>query len=206
MFNWNFTNILTALGIGKKEIVQERASPMSLFDDCLVTVLKFEGGYSNDPSDPGGETNYGITKKVAVAAGYQGDMKSIPMDAVKQIYKHSYWDALYLDNISSVSQDLAKLLFDTAVNTGNGRAAKWLQIALNAENKAAAYADIVADGTIGQKTLTALATLDANAVSMVIMMVEAQRVVHYTTLASTDPKFRKYINGWLGRTKTVLGS
>ena len=78
------------------------------FQECLNEVLKKEGGYVNDPNDSGGETNYGITKNVAVSFGYNGNMKTIPMDIVAQIYKKKYWDALRLDDISVLFPKTAK--------------------------------------------------------------------------------------------------
>ena len=55
------------------------------FKSALKIVLLFEGGYVNDPLDTGGETNFGITKRVAQENGYNEDMKSIPMDFVSSL-------------------------------------------------------------------------------------------------------------------------
>ncbi|MEY2339774.1 glycosyl hydrolase 108 family protein, partial [Acinetobacter baumannii] len=68
------------------------------FQTALKRVLQHEGGYINHPSDPGGETNYGITKSVARQYGYKGSMKDIPMDIVEKIYKNQYWNAMSCDN------------------------------------------------------------------------------------------------------------
>lgn len=116
------------------------------FDEALETVLKHEGGYVNHPSDPGGETNYGITKRVAVAHGYTGSMRDIPMSVVREIYRRSYWDAVKAEKLPA---DLRFHVFDAAVNSGVSRAAKWLQDC----------AGVAADGIIGPRTLAAAAAV-----------------------------------------------
>lgn len=68
------------------------------FQDALKRVLQHEGGYVDHPSDPGGETNFGITKAVARNYGYSGSMRNIPADVVEKIYKNQYWDAMSCDN------------------------------------------------------------------------------------------------------------
>ena len=57
------------------------------FDKCLAMLLKHEGGYVNHPSDPGGETNMGVTKKVYVAFGGTKDMKDLEFNDVAPIYR-----------------------------------------------------------------------------------------------------------------------
>lgn len=115
-----------------------------MFEKALQLVLRHEGGYVNHPQDPGGETNYGITKRVAVAAGYDGDMRSIPMDLVCQIYRERYWDKVRGD---ALPWPVAIVTFDAAVNSGVHRSATWLQRACGAG----------VDGVIGPATLSAVA-------------------------------------------------
>lgn len=89
----------------------------SNYSACLKIILQNEGGYVNNPKDPGGETNYGITIKTARAHGYYGSMHDIPMSVVERIYRESYWkgcDAL------PAGVDLC--VFDFAVNSGPGHA------------------------------------------------------------------------------------
>jgi lysozyme family protein len=93
------------------------------FERCLREVLRHEGGWVNDAQDPGGETNYGITKRTARAHGYHGHMKSISMSIVEQIYRSGYWDALKADDLP-IGLDLA--VFDFAVNSGPSRARSFL--------------------------------------------------------------------------------
>ena len=102
---------------------------MADFDVALKRTLEFEGGYSNDPQDPGGETNFGITEREAVRQGYNGDMRTIPMSMVQFIYHTSYWNSMQCDRIND--QQIANHLFDCGVNMGSGTAGRILQKALN---------------------------------------------------------------------------
>lgn len=65
---------------------------MSTFDDAFTALIGNEGGYSFNPADPGGETMWGVTARVARGNGYPGAMKARPLSAAKQIAKTAYWD------------------------------------------------------------------------------------------------------------------
>ena len=110
------------------------------FDECLKMLLHHEGGYVNHPSDPGGETNLGVTKKVYQEWGGTKDMKDLTGEDVAPIYKKNYWDRCKCDDLES-GVDWA--VFDWAVNSGTGRAAKAIQKICGAAQ----------DGAIGPKTL-----------------------------------------------------
>lgn len=69
------------------------------FDQAFEALIGHEGGYSNNPSDPGGETMFGITARVARQAGYHGAMRSLPLVTAKQIAKNQYWDAVRADEL-----------------------------------------------------------------------------------------------------------
>ena len=95
---------------------------MADFDKAIPTILRHEGvelgpdllpvpgrtGYVNHPDDPGGETHYGITRKVALENGYAGPMRDIPYTRVLQIYRSRYWDELQGDEIpdQEIAQEL----------------------------------------------------------------------------------------------------
>lgn len=113
------------------------------FEQCLEEVLKHEGGYSNNPKDPGGETMMGITKTTAKMNGYYGPMKDIPYNVVKTIYFKDYWQKAKCDLLPA---SIRLIHFDSAVNSGVSRAAKWLQTSLES---------VQVDGIIGPKTLEA---------------------------------------------------
>jgi lysozyme family protein len=98
------------------------------FNDCLTRLLKDEGGYSNDPSDSGGATNFGITiadyRKYINSSGTALDVRRMTVDEAKSIYKTKYWDALGCDQLPSGVDYTA---FDYGVNSGLGRPRKALQ-------------------------------------------------------------------------------
>ena len=88
---------------------------MSNFDNAFVFVVGEEGGYVNNPADPGGETKYGISKRAYPAV----DIANLTLDQAKAIYKRDYWDKMSLD---AQPYDHALCLFDCAVNQGVARA------------------------------------------------------------------------------------
>lgn len=99
--------------------------PMQItFQTALNKVLQSEGGYSNDPNDPGGETNLGISKR----AYPNVDIKSLTPETVAPIYKRDYWDRVAGDNLPS---PLNYVAFDCAVNQGVGEAAILMRAASN---------------------------------------------------------------------------
>lgn len=97
------------------------------FDEAFHKLLGHEGGYSNHPDDPGGETMWGVTARVARANGYYGPMKDLPVDLAKRIYKKDYWDTV---NAELVPEHTRYAVFDGAVNSGPEQSIKWLQLAL----------------------------------------------------------------------------
>ncbi|MCL5060456.1 MAG: hypothetical protein M1449_08070 [Candidatus Thermoplasmatota archaeon] len=113
---------------------------MSDFNRAFAVVVEAEGGYVNDPRDPGGATRYGITEAVARANGYTGDMRHLPLDTARAIYRRDYWDAC---KCSDMPWPLSLYVFDAAVNQGTLPAVTMLQRAL----------DTVQDGTAGPVTL-----------------------------------------------------
>ena len=115
------------------------------FDECLKMLLHHEGGYVNHPKDPGGETNLGVTKRVYEKWGGTKDMKDLTVEDVAPIYKKEYWDKCRCDDLES-GVDWA--VFDWAVNSGTGRAAKAIQKICGAAQ----------DGAIGPKTLALINT------------------------------------------------
>ena len=88
---------------------------MSNFDVAMKFVRKWEGGYVNDPDDPGGETKYGISKR----AYPHEDIRALTRERAEFLYERDYWKPLGLDNYP---QDAAVVLFNVAVNMGVGRA------------------------------------------------------------------------------------
>ena len=123
------------------------------FEEALEHVLKHEGGFVNHPKDPGGMTNLGVTKKVwdewIGRESSEDEMRNLKPEDVSNLYKKLYWDRVKGDDLPS---GVNYCVFDAAVNSGTGRAAKWLQEAVGA----------VPDGAIGAKTLAKVAAHDAD--------------------------------------------
>lgn len=105
----------------------------SNFEKCLEMLLVHEGGYVNHPSDPGGETNLGVTKKVWEEwVGHpvnEKEMRNLTPTMVAPLYKRKYWDACRADELVS---GLDYCVFDVSVNSGVGRAVKLLQSVVGA--------------------------------------------------------------------------
>jgi lysozyme family protein len=150
------------------------------FDAAFDKLLKHEGGYSDHAADPGGKTRYGITEAVARAAGYQGDMRDLPLDLAKQIYKDKYW-------VDALPSDVRYVVFDAAVNSGPAQAAKWLQRACG----------VIDDGVIGPQTIQAAFTLNPDGLKRKML---AQRLRFMAGL-STWPNFGR---GWARRIADLL--
>jgi lysozyme family protein len=123
------------------------------WEEALAHILHHEGGFVNHPSDPGGMTNLGVTKKVWEEwVGHPVDekaMRALTPEIVGPMYKAKYWDKVRGDDLPT-GVDYA--VFDAAVNSGPGRAAKWLQGCVGVEQ----------DGGIGPKTLAAVAKFDSS--------------------------------------------
>jgi len=169
---------------------------MPTFNDAFMKVVGIEGGYSNDPSDSGGETMYGITVAVARAFGYIGSMRELPLSTAKAIYKKNYWDKLSLD---SMDYALAECLFNIGVNSGTGMAGKFLQTALNAfNNQGKHYPDIAVDGDIGAGTLLALSAFKRrrNEVATLVKAVVCQYGSFLLGLTQKRPKDEDFAYGW----------
>ena len=175
----------------------------STFDRALRQVLQTEGGFTNDPLDSGGATNYGITEETARAAGYIGPMQRMSLDLAKQIYRSQYWNAMQLDAIVRAGcPDLAVELFCSGVNVGTRPAGRWLQRSLNVLNdRERHYKDLVEDGAIGMRTLTALNSLiklrGHDAQTVLIRAVDGLQTAFYISLAERRQKDERFVFGWL---------
>lgn len=149
------------------------------FKKALAEVLSHEGGYSDHPLDPGGETNYGITKRTATQHGYTGSMRDIPMSKVEYIYHVSYWIESHADEMPYA---IALNVFDASVNHGVKNSIKMLQRALKVDD----------DGIIGVNTIRALKS--CNEVNTLLRF-NAERLRFYTDIGT----FRTFGKGWVRR-------
>ena len=173
------------------------------FDKAFARTVGIEGGYSNDPDDSGGETNWGITKATAVAYGYTGPMRDMPRETAHGIYLNGWWRRLMLDRIEHVAgEGVAEELFDTAVNRGAGVAATYLQRCLNVLNlRGTLYADIKVDGSIGPVTVMSLASFirhrGAPGARVLLKALNALQGADYIGLAEMRVKDERFVYGWI---------
>jgi lysozyme family protein len=157
------------------------------FPAALNALLKHEGGYVNHPSDPGGMTNLGVTKRVWEEwVGHEVDekqMRALTPELVAPLYKKKYWDKVCGDELPT-GLDLA--VFDLAVNSGPGRAAKMLQKVLG----------VPQDGAIGPQTLAKAVNVDS---SKLIADYNAERLAFLQAL----PTWGTFGKGWGRRVAEV---
>jgi len=170
-------------------------------ENIINRVIQVEGGYSNNPDDSGGETMYGITKRVARRYGYTGKMRNLPKSLAFEIYEAKYWSPLHLDNIMQESPMIAEELMDTAINMGIRRAGRFLQRALNAlNNKGTIYPDCTVDGIIGRKTISAFQTYmgrrGKDGVVVMHRMLNSLQGAYYLKLAERRQKDETFVYGW----------
>jgi lysozyme family protein len=157
-------------------------------NEAIDLILKLEGGYVNDPRDPGGETKYGISKK----AHPNEDIANLTVERAREIYRADYWNPTAA-RIYDVSNRLAATLFDSAVNQGNGAAVQMLQGILHAKQ----------DGIIGPLTVAALQdAIDQHGEGWVIAQFQATRVLRY----AGNRNWQTYGRGWMVRVFTVMAS
>ena len=153
------------------------------FNKCMEMLLQHEGGFVNHPSDPGGMTNLGVTK--STWDHFYGDdiseerMRGITVDDVKPLYKANYWDRCRCGDLPS-GVDWA--VFDGAVNSGTGRAAKALQRAVGAFE----------DGVIGPQTMMVVSNQKP---WETINRLAVYRDAFYRSLSTFDT----FGNGWIRR-------
>ena len=112
---------------------------MSKFEDALSFTLRWEGGYINHPSDPGGETHFGISER----AYPDEDIAGMTQSRAAEIYKADYWDQIKGDELQPKTGLCA---FDLAVHSGVARASRFMQTAVK----------VPTDGVVGPVTVNAL--------------------------------------------------
>ena len=174
---------------------------MTLKEEIINGIIEIEGGYVNDSADSGGETNYGITKRVARAYGYRGKMRNLSKSKAFEIYSKLYWDKLRLDDIEELSPLIAEEMADTGVNMGTARAGRFLKRYYIVEyNRFALYWYLVVDGQPGKKTIKALRTYvkirGDKGVLVLHRMLNGLQASFYVTLAERRVKDEKFMFGW----------
>ncbi len=159
----------------------------SNWQKAFEQMLASEGGYVNHPSDPGGMTNLGVTKRVweewVGRESNEKEMRALTPELVAPLYKRKFWDACKCDELPT---GVDYLVFDFAVNAGPGRSAKILQTAVG----------VPADGGIGPITLAAVKAQDP---AELIQKFSDAKEDFYRSLNT----FETFGKGWLNRVAAV---
>lgn len=165
------------------------------FTRAHAFVAKFEGGFVNHPSDPGGATNYGVSLRFLQQQGLAvgdidgdgdidiDDIRSLTPETAADILKANFWTPLRLDNLP---EPLALALYDTAVNMGPGTARRLAQKALGVE----------VDGKWGPQTLAAFMRCDARETALAVVRL---RRGSYTALVANNRRLESFYTGWMRR-------
>lgn len=148
---------------------------MTTFDKAIAFVLDSEGGISEDPNDPGGLTNFGISQRAYPAV----NIRRLSREDAIGIYKKDYFDAIHGDALPPA---IAILLMDTAVNQGVAAAVRILQYSVGAKT----------DGVMGPQTLQAVASASLSKLT-------AELVARRMNAYGLNPAFTRYGLGWSRR-------
>lgn len=176
---------------------------MAKIEDSIGYVLVNEGGYVNNPKDPGGPTNWGIT--IPALAQYRhvdakklnsSDMKNLTKLEATEVYRVQYWIPMRLDSV--ISSPIATCIFDIGVNRGPSVGIKYAQKTCNVLS---AINPVTPDGKMGQLTLAAINGSD---VARFIRTIEALDVAGYEAIIAHNPTMEVFRHGWMARAKRLL--
>jgi lysozyme family protein len=150
------------------------------FDQAFDRLFGNEGGYVDNPADPGGETNYGISKRSYPDV----DIKNLTRDGAKAIYLRDFWTPLQADHLDDA---LMFQVFDFAVNSGIQTAIRYLQRAIG----------VADDGHFGKLSQSALGTMTT---AQAIIRFVAMRLDFWTSLST----WAEFGRGWARRARDDL--
>jgi lysozyme family protein len=189
---------------------------MSNFDQAHIFTAKWEGGFVNNPKDPGGATNYGVSLRWLKSEGLDFDfvlpfkvdhnndgvidildIKALTASQAATLFQIAFWNRL---NLASLPPATAIVTYDAAVNVGRGQAAKFLQQACNTF----VGDQLVVDGGIGPKTRGRAQALAGQDCTIATRCIDFREAFH-KMLASSSPypdgrDYRSFLRGWLNRT------
>lgn len=164
------------------------------FVAVIEHTLDFEGGYVNDIDDPGGETNFGISKRSYPHL----DIKNLTRDQAKEIYHDDFWRTINLHKVARHLPNVAAKVFDISVHNGVRNGGRFLQRALN-KYKPQTRPTLTVDGIIGQQTLQACAVFDKAKEPLLVKSLVNQQRRRYLWIIAGRSKSAKFRNGWLKR-------
>ncbi len=167
------------------------------FDAAFDDLLEHEGGYSNNPYDPGGPTNFGITQKELTRVYKQLNLpevvKSLTVDEAATYYKSQWWDKYHYEAINSLA--IASKLFNMAVNMGPSAATRLIQESCNYLGY-----PIRMDGILGAETFGVINQICLYGMEEDLMgdLIDNQKW-YYEQLVDAKPKLEVFLKGWLNR-------
>lgn len=167
---------------------------MSAFELAISVVLDHEGGFADDPDDPGGATKFGISLrfyKTIKPNATIDDIRNLTIEDAIAIYKKYWWDNYQYSLI--IAQSIATKVFDLAVNEGASQAHKLLQRACWSVN---GYLCISSDGILGENTL---AVVNESYSPALLTALRSEAAGFYRGLIASNPRNAKYKNNWLKR-------
>jgi len=185
------------------------------FDKAFNRTVLFEGGYSNDSLDRGGETVFGVSRRhhpdwigwrvVENHFAQGGTVERLDdnrqlIDHAKALYKAEYWDRLKLDQVLAVAVSCE--VFDTAVNCGTKIGALFLQQAANLVGRSN---PLVEDGVVGPKTIDHVNRTAAEFPAAMLKALNGLQFEHYHAIIKARPIQRRFIRGWLRRVDFTEG-
>jgi len=153
---------------------------MSDFTKAFQLIIANEGGYVNDPNDPGGETKFGISKR----SYPKEDIKNLTIERAQEIYLHDFWNPILGDQIND--QNIANSIFDFAVNAGTHVSEELAQIVVKTP----------VDGTIGKQTILAINSIDPE---KFLASFKVEKITRYIKICKKRPESKKYFFGWVCR-------
>jgi lysozyme family protein len=164
----------------------------------IAATIAIEGGYVNDPADPGGETNMGITKVVAVQNGYRGPMRTLPREVAQSIYYHEYIVAPGYEPLVTIDAPVTSELYDTTANMGAARPSRWFQQSI----VSLCGVSMAIDGHVGPGTIAAYSSCQrrVGATPLCLAMLDsldAKQRAEYLRLIRVNPKLKRFQRGWL---------
>lgn len=173
------------------------------FDFAVNFLLKHEGGFVNNKSDPGGATDFGISLRFLKSAGididgHEGidinDIHALDKTKARAIYKEFWWDKFNYESIGNLL--LAAKALDLAVWMGPSQAHKLIQAAINRLNDK----PITVDGNLGEESINAInALINSEKANQLLSEIKDNAVHYIINLCADKPTLKTFRVGWIRR-------